>query len=283
MAAKSAWAAFPHDAKGYAYAGDALKKAWPKLHAGDCEPFPDAKRAAVLLKAAGKSAPKLDAEALATALQDAWRAFHAGDFKAAFDAGTALGPIGASVAVKALGIHATYLVDDEAEQLKRYEQAAQLAEAAVKVLPDEVNSYYRHAFALGRYSQGLSIAKALKMGIAGKVRESLDATLELAPKHAEAHTALALYHAEIINKIGAMIGGLTYGAKAAEAEKHIREAVKLTPASPIAHIEHGNVLLLLDEARNEDAAAEAYERAAQCKPLDAMEALDAAWAADQLA
>ena len=78
MAAKSAWAAFPHDAKGYAYAGDALKKAWPKLHAGDCEPFPDAKRAAALLKAAGKAAPKLDAEALAEALQEAWRAFHRG-------------------------------------------------------------------------------------------------------------------------------------------------------------------------------------------------------------
>ncbi|WP_271678585.1 hypothetical protein [Thermomonas mangrovi] len=283
MAAKSAWAAFPHDAKGYAYTGDALKKAWPKLHAGDCEPFPDAKRAAALVKAAGKAAPKLDAEALAEALQEAWRAFHRGDFKAAHDAGIALGPIGASVAVKALGIHATYLVDDEGERLKRYEQAAALAEAAVKALPDEANSHYRHAFALGRYSQGLSIAKALKMGIAGKVRAALETTLELAPKHAEAHTALALYHAEIINKIGAMIGGLTYGAKAAEAEKHIREAVKLTPASPIAHIEHGNVLLLLDEARNEDAAAEAYERAAQCKPLDAMEALDAVWASDQLA
>ena len=282
MAAKSAWAAFPHDATGYAYAGDALKKAWPKLHAGDCEPFPDAKRAAALLKAAGKAAPKLDAEALADALQDAWRAFHRGDFKAAHDAGVALGPIGASVAVKALGIHATYLVDDEGERLKRYEQAATLAEAAVKALPDEANSHYRHAFALGRYSQGLSIAKALKMGIAGKVRAALEATLELAPKHAEAHTALALYHAEIINKIGAMIGGLTYGAKAAEAEKHIREAVKLTPASPIAHIEHGNVLLLLDENRNEDAAAAAYEKAAKCKPLDAMEALDAAWARDQL-
>ena len=283
MAAKSAWAAFPHDATGYAYAGDALKKAWPKLHAGDCEPFPDAKRAAALSKAAGKAAPKLDADALAAALQDAWRAFHRGDFKAAHDAGVALGPIGASVAVKALGIHATYLVDDEGERLKRYEQAATLAEAAVKALPDEANSHYRHAFALGRYSQGLSIAKALKMGIAGKVRAALETTLELAPKHAEAHTALALYHAEIINKIGAMIGGLTYGAKASEAESHIREAVKLTPASPIAHVEHGNVLLLLDEARNEDAAAEAYERAAKCKPLDAMEALDAAWAADQLA
>ena len=282
MAAKSSWAAFPHHAKGFAYAGDALKKAWPKLHPGDCEPFPDSKRAATLLKAAGKAAPKLDADALADALQDAWRAFHRGDFKTAFDAGQALGPIGASVAVKALGIHATYLVDDEAEQLKRYEQAAQIAEAALKALPEEANSHYRHAFALGRYSQGLSIAKALKMGIATKVRAALDETLSLAPRHAEAHTALALYHAEIINKIGAMIGGLTYGAKASEAEKHIKEALKLTPASPIAHIEHGNVLLLLDEKRNEDAAAAAYEKAAKCKPLDAMEALDAAYAQEQL-
>ena len=282
MAAKSGWAAFPHDAKGYAYAGDALKKAWPKLHAGDCEPFPDAKRAAALLKAAGKAAPKLDADALAEALQDAWRAFHHGDFKAAFDAGTALGPSGASVAVKALGIHATYLVDDEAEQLKRYEQAAQLAEAAVKALPDEANSHYRHAFALGRYSQGISIAKALKQGIAGKVRISLEAALERAPKHAEAHTALALYHAEIIGKIGAMIGGLTYGAKATEAESHIKAALKLTPDSPIAHIEHANVMLLLHGDKKEEAAAAAFEKAGKLKPHDAMEALDAAHANAQI-
>ena len=283
MAAKSAWAAFPLDAKGFAYAGDALKKAWPRLHAGDCEPFPDDKRAAALIKAAGKSAPKgMDAAGLASALQDAWRAFHRGDFKAAFEAGDKLGPAGASVAAKALGIHATYLVDDDAEKLKRFEQAAGLAEAAIRALPDEANSHYRHAFALGRYSQGLSIAKALKQGIAGKVRASLDAALDLAPKHAEAHTALALYHAEIIGKIGAMIGGLTYGAKASEAESHIKTALKLTPDSPIAHIEHGNVLILLHGEKREDAAAAAYEKAAGLKPADAMEALDAAYARGQL-
>ena len=40
MAAKK-WAVFPHDAKAFDYAGDKLAKAWEKLHAGDCEPFPD--------------------------------------------------------------------------------------------------------------------------------------------------------------------------------------------------------------------------------------------------
>ena len=282
MATKNTWAPFPLDAKPYAYAADALKKAWPKLHAGDCEPFPDTKHAAALLKAAGKAAPKLDAESLADALQDAWRKFHHGEFQAAFEAGEKLGPVGASVAVKALGIHATHLVDSEAEKLKRFEQAAKLAEAAVKALPDEANSHYRHAFALGRYSQGLSIAKALKQGIAGKVRDSLETALDLASKHAEAHTAMALYHGEIIGKIGAMIGGLTYGAKAADAEKHIKAALKLTPDSPIAHIEHGNLLLLLHGDKQEDAAAAAYEKAAKLKPADAMEALDAAYAKAQL-
>ncbi len=282
MAAKSNWAAFPLDAKPYAHAGDALKKAWPKLHAGDCEPWPDSKRAAALIEGAGKAAPKMDANTLATALQEAWRAFHRGDFKQAFDSGLALGPIGASVATKAMGIHATYLVDNQAEKLKRFEQAAAIAADAIDMFPDDANSHYRHAFALGRYSQGLSIAKALKQGIAGKVRESLDAALDLAPKHAEAHTAMALYHAEIISKIGAMIGGLTYGAKASQAESHIKTALKLTPTSPIANIEYGNVLMLLHGDKREDDAAAAYEKAAKAKPLDAMEALDARYAREQL-
>jgi tetratricopeptide (TPR) repeat protein len=277
------WAAFPHPAAGHAYAGAALAKAWPQLHAGDAEPFPDERRAAALLKAAGRQAPKgLDAGALATALQDAWRAFHHGDFQQAFEAGEALGPVGASVAVKAIGIHATYLVDHEDEQIARFERGAALAEAAIAALPGEANSHYRHAFALGRYSQRIAITRALKMGLAGKVRASLDRALEIEPRHAEAHTALALYHAEIIGKIGALIGGMTYGAKAAEAEKHIAIALKLTPESPIAHVEHANLLLLLHGDKKESAAAKAFEKAGKLKPRDAMEALDGEYARAQI-
>lgn len=280
---KSAWAKFPHAAKAYDYPGDKLAKAWAALHAGDAEPFPDDKRAAALIKAAGKAAPKgMDAAALAEALQEAWRDFHRGDFQQAFEAGQALGPVGASVACKALAIHASYLVDDEDEQLRRYEQAGKLAEAAIAALPGEANSHYRFAHAMGRYSQGISIAKALKLGLATKVRKALEQALELAPKHAEAHTALGLYHAEIIDKVGSMIGGLTYGAKASEAEKHIATALKLTPASPIAHVEHANLLLLLHGDKREDDAAAAFEKAAKLKPRDAMEALDADFARAQI-
>jgi hypothetical protein len=279
---KSGWAAFPHDAKHYDYSGEKLKKSWVALHAGDCEPFPDAKRATALLAALAKPPKGLDAAQLSEQLQDAWRAFHHGDFEHAYKVGESLGPLGASVACKAMGVHATYLLDDDAERLRRFDTIAKLAESAAGVLPGEANTHYRRAFALGRYSQGISIGKALTMGLAGKVRSSLDAALKLAPKHAEAHTALGIYHAEVINKVGAMIGGLTYGAKASEAEAHMKTALKLTPDSPIAHIEHGNLLLLLYGSKKEDAAAEAFETAGKLKPHDAMEKLDQEYAKAQL-
>lgn len=272
------WAPFPHDVKAFAYPGPALAKAWPALHAGDLEPWPDEARAAALLKAAGKAAPRLDAAALAGALQEAWRAFHHGAFQSAFEQGEALGPVGTSVAVKALGIHASYLVTADADRIKRFQLAAELAENAVAALPKEANSHYRLAFALGRYSQGISILKALQQGIAGRVRKALEETLKLAPKHAEAHTAMALYHGEIVAKVGGMLAGLTYGAKATDARKHMQTALKLTPAAPIVHLEHGNLVLLLDGDAGEDAAATAYETASKCTPRDAMEALDAAQA-----
>lgn len=279
--ANKAWAAFPHPNKAFDHAGDKLAKAWKDLHAGDQEPFPDERHVAALLK----RNPKLgkDAGALATQLQEAWRAFHRGDFQAAFEQGVALKALGASVAIKAGGIHGSYLLGDDKARTARYEELARLAELALTGLPDEANSHYRHAFALGRLSQAMSITKALAQGLAGKVRTSLDATLERAPKHAEAITALGLYHAEIVGKVGGMLAKLTYGASAAEAEKHLKHALKLTPAAPIAWIEYGNGLMLLYGDKREDEVAEAWDKAARLKPRDAMEALDVAWAKEQLA
>ena len=62
----------------------------------------------------------------------------------------------------------------------------------------------------------------------------------------------------------------------------MKTALKLTPDSPIAHIEQGNLLMLLHGDKKESEAAAAYEKAGKLKPLDAMEALDAAFAREQL-
>ncbi|MDE2258648.1 MAG: hypothetical protein KGK05_12855, partial [Xanthomonadaceae bacterium] len=131
--AKSTWAPFPHADKTYDYAGDKLAKAWKTLHAGDQEPFPDEKQVARLLKANAKLGK--DAGKIAAQLQDAWRAFHRGDFQQAHDAGVTVKALGASVAIKAGGIHAAYLLKSDKDKLARYAALAELAEHAIVALP----------------------------------------------------------------------------------------------------------------------------------------------------
>ena len=112
--------------------------------------------------------------------------------------------------------------------------------------PKNANAYYWQAYALGRYAQGISIVKALAQGIGGKVKAALETAIKLAPKHADAHIALGAYHAEVIDKVGAMIGGLTYGAKKDAAMKNYQTALKLNPDSAIARIEYANGLVMLE-------------------------------------
>lgn len=280
--ARNRWIAFAADGAPFDFSGDRLKSSWATLHAGDRESFPDAKWAAAAIKSAPQPRIKLTAAALADTAQDAWRAFHRGDFGDAFARAEALGVWGASLASRAQAIHATRLIDDPKNQAAEFLAASERASAAAGSWQAAPNTHYQHAYALGRYSQTISIAQALSQGLAGKVRASLDTTLELAPKHAEAMLALALYHAEIVAKVGKLIAGITYGAKAATAESLMTAALKLAPKSPIAHIEHGNMLLALYGDKREDEAAAAYARAAVLSPRDAMEALDVSYAKSQI-
>jgi tetratricopeptide (TPR) repeat protein len=275
------WKPFPHSDKGYAYEGAALKKAWPDLHRGDCEPFPDAAfvKDAVARHARLKGA--LDAEKTAAALQSAWRAYHRGDFGAAVAEGTALGPIGANAANKAANIYATYLETDGGRKREILLRSAERAEALQAAAPDSPNAFYFHAQALGRYAQEISIAKALAQGIGGKVKASLDKTIKLEPKHAEAHIALGAYHAEIVSKVGGMLAGLTYGASREEAIRHFALARKLLPDSAIARIEEANGLVMLFGKEKLAEAQELYNEAAHCAPADAMQRLDAEHAKEE--
>jgi tetratricopeptide (TPR) repeat protein len=249
--AKTAWVRFPYAAEGYAYPGAALKKFWAKLHRGDREPFP-----------AGED------------VRNAWRAFHAGDFGRAIEAGRALGLEGYNAANKSAAIYASYLETSDARKLKLLEAAMERAEELQETEPGNANAFYLYALAAGRYSQDISLAKALAQGLGGRVREALETTLELEPKHADAHIALGAWHAEIVAKVGAMAARLTYGASRDAALEHFGKAAKLNPGSAIARVEYARHLVLLFGEERAEAAAKLYAQAAKSKPMDAMERLD---------
>ena len=269
------WKPFPYDAAGYRYEGGGLKKAWPDLHRGDCEPFPGAHCVKEAFARHSKLKGGLDADRTAAGLQSAWRAYHRGDFAVAVAEGSALGLIGANAANKAANIYATYLETDGARKVEIFLKSAERAEALQAAAPDFVNAFYFHAQALGRYSQEISIAKALAQGVGGKVKASLDAAVRLAPNHAEAHIALGAYHAEIVSKVGGMLAKLTYGAGREKALEHFARARQLLPDSAIARIEEANGLVMLFGKAKLGEAERLYKEAARCKPADAMQKLDA--------
>jgi hypothetical protein len=244
------WTAFPYAGAEYGYDAATLKKHWPRLHAGDTEPLPK------------------DEKVLA-----AWSLFHAGEFHKAVEAGLKIGGAGITVANKAQSIYANYLEPSEKNKLALFMEVAERAEKQQASDPGNPNAHYWMAYALGRYSQGISVAKALAQGLGGKVKGALETTIKLAPKHADAHIALGAFHAEVIDKVGKLLGK-TQGADAATGLKLFREALKLNPTSAIAMVEMANGLVMLEGEKRMKEAEQLYADAAACKPLDAMERLD---------
>lgn len=257
--AKLVWQRFSHTDKAFVYAGAALKKNWKRLHCGDCEPFP--------------------ADA---AVQEAWRLYHQGEFQKACETGLAVGLEGYNAANKAAMIYATYLEEDDQRKLELFQSISARCEELQRAQPENANAHYFQAYALGRYSQGISVLKALTQGLGGKIKTALDAALQLEPKHAEAHIALAAWHAEVVDKVGALIGKLTYGASKELALKHFESALKLAPDSAIACIEYANALVMLFGNSKMDQAVKLYKKAASTTPVDAMERLDVELAKSEL-
>ena len=252
------WIAFPHDTAEYTYDAAALKKNWARLHAGDAEPLPS------------------DAKVLA-----AWALFHAGEFQKANEAGLKAGEAGVTVANKAQAIYANYLEKSEKTKLAMFMEVAERAEAQIAADSKNANAYYFMAYALGRYSQGISVAKALAQGLGSKVKAALETAIKLAPKHADAHIALGAFHAEVIDKVGSLLGR-TQGASKDTGLAMYKQALKLNPESAIAMIEYANGLVMLDGDKKMKEAEKLYAAAAACEPMDAMERLDVEMAKAEL-
>ncbi len=252
------WTAFPYTDADYKLEAAALKKQWPRLHAGDAEPLPK------------------DDKVLA-----AWALFHAGEFQKACEAGLKLGAAGQAVANKSQCIYANYLEKTEKTKLALFQEVAARAEAQAAADPSNASAHYWMSYALGRYSQGISIAKALAQGLGGKVKSALETTIKLSPKHADAHIALGAFHAEVIDKVGKLLGR-TQGADASTGLKNFQQALKLNPTSAIAMIEYANGLVMLEGDKRMKEAEKLYEQAAACTAADAMERLDVEMAKAEL-
>ena len=250
----------PYSGTPFDLSGAALEERWPVMHAGNLEPFP-----------------------ADIAVQDAWRAYHEGRFEEAVSLGTTHGGLGLVPAAFAATIYAHYLEPAEDKKVAIFETAMDLAERATVACPGNANAFYMLAVSQGRYSQFISMIEALSKGMAPKIRGAAERCLELQPKHAEGHVTLAGWHAEIVDKVGGMLAGLSFGAKKDAAEELYDQALALAPDSPVPYIEKAAGLLLMFGESSRDDAMQLLQKAVTLEPADAMQTLDIARARRTLA
>lgn len=244
----------------YPFDAHSVKKYWARLHAGDQEPLPD------------------DEQVL-----HAWVHFHRGEFEQAAELGALAGQRGTAVASKATCIYANYLEPKEKNRLRLFKDVAERAAALSTAEPGNANAFYWYAYALSHYSQGISVAKALAQGLGGRVKSALEKTIELQPRHADAHIALGAFHADVIDKVGTLIANMTYGAKKETCLNLFERALSLTPQSANARVEYANALVILDGDKRLQDATRYYEQAANTRAFDATEHLDVGMAQIELA
>ncbi|MCB1889586.1 MAG: hypothetical protein KDH20_18410 [Rhodocyclaceae bacterium] len=271
----SNWKPFPYGDRAYRYSGDALRRAWPRLHRGDREPYPSRQAVEVRIsRNPALVADPTDPERTAERLQDAWRAFHAGDFAAAVQGGIALGPIGCVVAARATLVHTVYLEQDERRQLAILNDVARHCAALLEKTEDWPNAWYVQALALGRCAQLVSVVKALATGLGNKVRSSLENVLALDPGHVDAHIALGVFESEVVANLGSVAAAITFRARRDSAMAHFETARRLAPDSAVAHLECARAMQRMFGQDRSHEAFSLYEQAAACHPVDARERMD---------
>jgi tetratricopeptide (TPR) repeat protein len=207
-------------------------------------------------------------------LAEGWALYHSGDFERAVALGLEHGPEGHALANQATAVYANYVEPREGVRLVLFREVADRAAVQLATDPGNCQALYWQAYALSRYSQGISVARALAQGLGSRIKHTLERVIELQPGHADAHFALAAFHTEVIDKVGALVARMTYSVRADAAVELFERGLQLHPGSASGLMDYARGLLMLYGDSRMAEATRFYEMAASLQPTDARERLD---------
>lgn len=213
----------------------------------------------------------LAADAGAQSIEDARSAYAEGRFLEAAEFAEALGTShGYALAAKSLAIYAHYFTSgDEWEEM--VERAIEMSDEAIGADSTNAEAHYQAAHAIGRYAQGIGAFTALRQGLAGRIRERLDAAIRLDPHLWEARLALGDWHADIAAE--GFIARRMYGGNRPAAVVLFEQALQMAPESRVVLYEYAIRLPDLDEENGEERARGMLDTAARLPIVDAYDGL----------
>lgn len=262
----------------YFYAGAHLEEQWHKLHTADAIAYPNAADLQQLLKPyIGTTIERgalpddfdHDYSALALQVQQAWRLFHAGQYRDAYDLANTLGLAGLLPKLRSLAINHHYFVDSRQERQATFAALIrEIERTQMKYSLESASIYLLKAFAIGRYGQEISPLSAFAKGLGGKLKRNIYKAAELEPHNTEAIMFKAVFDAEAINHAGSITGKLLYGASKKRARSYFEQAIAASPDSTALLLEYGKACLYICRRKERNKAYQALHQLSQAPALD---------------
>lgn len=262
----------------YFYADGELKSQWHKLHADDAIEYPSAENIQALLHPYMETELKQevlpvdfdgDYSSLALATQQAWRLFHAGQYKDAYALADTLGLAGLLPKLRSLAINHHYFVTSRKERQVTFAALIREIERAQTTYKlESAPIYLLKAFAIGRYGQEINPVSAFAKGLGGKLKRNIYKAAELAPNNTEAIMFKAVFDAEAINYAGSITGKLLYGASKKRARAYFKRAMSAAPDSTALLLEYGKACLYICPRKERGKAYQTLQQLSQIPALD---------------
>lgn len=294
------WQSYPNSLPHFDYSGDKLKEAWPMLTQGTQQEFPDSEFFARMAKKypdrhnymlndakqpnahpALKALLDNNSEPLAEAMQELWRLHYQGQYKESYQLGMQLSAAGAVPAIYSKLMYATFMVTDPTEKLAMFRDAAAQSEALLPMTPEYDFAEFGLLYARVRILERLNTPAALATGFLGSTQTSLRKFVERNPQNSLYPTTLGGIQAGVVERVGSMIGRVTYGATATRTIDRFEQALSLEDKLPVIYNEYIVALSRISAKKHQDRIQSLASKCATLTPYSAEEALNQSLCANE--
>jgi hypothetical protein len=292
------WARVPLDQSRFTFTFEQIRQKWPVLMRGLKLDFPSPD----YLKTRYLKFPGLlqtlkykdsDWQQHSYNVLEVWQAFFRGDFQHASQLGKKYGGYAQVPGVLSEIIAAVYLMPTLAQKqallrdailrISSYGQQFPFVPGDQDFKHDYAMMRLGFAYAIGRLAEDESIAEQLSSKHAVIAMNAATELLADMPHHPMGLGLAGGIDANVIRRVGKLLGSMSLNVHAFDAEMAFRESIQLVPDMAILRYEYANSLLYTNGRESWPEAQKQLQIAAGLTPQDAMEALDIAYAKKHLA
>lgn len=287
------WQPYPAYLPVFDYSHTRLQHNWHLLNSGPGLPFPDEQWVSAMLEryplllqrtlelAHTESAhPAVKAfrdqhlTPMTLAIQDVWRLHYQGQFQQAYELGMSLGPLGAIPALYSKLMYATLVVTDAETKMALFKESSVTSEALLPLAADYSFARFGLAYAHARMLELMSSSQATGSGYLGETQDTLRQLIKEAPANAMYPAMLGGMHAGVVERVGSLIGRMTYGATESRAIDAFEKALANNDQLPVIYFEYAKALGLMDADEYHDKRLELLTRCSKIRVYSAEEALN---------